>query len=113
MTSDTKYGDQIPDDHWDEDDEAVQEEQQAVTDSQIVEVLYRTDPRDLRFRVHVDRAHRIAESNQFDPHGRVDWADMPVPVRERVAEVVDGVNHHSELNPGTRIINPEEGDDDE
>jgi len=125
--SDTKYGDRIPDGHWEDEDDHQTDSpspQRATVETQTVEVTWRTDPRDLRYRVHVShgdhrwcpvasfagRAHRLAESNQWDPMGRVDWADLPLPVRKRVATVVAGVDDHQELDPETRIIDPDGGD---
>jgi len=124
----TKYGDRIPDDHWQEDDEDKEEsdsdgQQRAEVTAQTVDVIWETEPRDLRFTVHIThgdqrwmpvatfagRDHRLAESNQWDPMGRVDWADLPEPVRRRVTKVVAGVDDHEELDPGTRIIDPEDG----
>lgn len=130
--SETKYGNRIPDGHWEQDDDEedgesdTDSQQRTTVDSQIVDVIWRTDPRDLRFDVHVShgdhrwspvasfasRYHRIAESNQWDPMGEVDWVDLPVPVRRRVADVVAGVDSHEELDPETRIINPDEDGDE-
>jgi len=126
--SETKYGDQIPEGHWtDDESEATEDEThyRATVETQTVEVTWRTDPRDLRFRVHVShgdhrwcpvasfagRAHRLAESNQWDPMGRIDWADLPLPVQKRVATVVAGVDHHQELDPETRLIDPDKDQD--
>jgi len=118
----TKYGHLISDEHWESDEDASQDEDppRAEVRSQTVEVLWRSDP-DLKYRVHIShgdhrwapvasharRAHRLAESNQFDPMGDVDWTDLPIPVRERVAEVIAGVDEREDLNPGCRIVNTE------
>lgn len=133
MSSDnktTKYS--IPDDHWDDDNDE-EESESAAADaaaesrttvrSQTVEVVWEAEPRDLKYRVHIAhgenewepmasharRAHRIDGSNQWDPYGEVDWADLPMPVREAVAERVAGVESPAALAPQTRIVNPEAG----
>jgi hypothetical protein len=48
---------------------------------------------------HADRAHQVSGSNQFDPHGSVEWEELPAHVQERVAEVVAGVEGAAELAP--------------
>jgi hypothetical protein len=118
----TKYGDLIPDSHWDDTDEGEPVDtsdntSKADVESQTVELLWDADP-EIRYRVHIihgdvrwapvashaSRAHRLAESRQFDPMGRVDWADLPVPVQERVSDIVAGVDDREQLDPEVRLV---------
>jgi len=113
-----------PDDSEDDTENTGDEEpvHAAVVESQRVTVTFRRpDDRDLQYCVHVDhsehdwsplasfarRSHRLAESTQWDPMGEVDWVDLPVRVRQAVADAVAGVEERGELDPGFRVIDTE------
>lgn len=129
--TDTKYN--IPDGHWndsssepaaDDTDEDDNEDEGARVslESQTVDVRHEEANRLVRYRVrvqhgrrdrfplatHARREHQLAESGQWDLDGDVDWADVPVPVRQTVADVVSGVDSRADLDPGFRIFDDAE-----
>lgn len=99
----TKYA--IPDDHvWADEKQPEIEDLPPVAEvtSHAVEILHRGRDRmnsegDIRYRyvfedgevVGILRSHRLAESNQFDPMGSVGPFDVPVIVRELLADEMD------------------------
>jgi hypothetical protein len=127
----TKYGHLIGDDHsWDDEDDADDQADQSRSDlqNQSVKVLWEDDPRDLEYRAvishgnhdwepictHVQRAHRLADSNQFDPMGTVDWTDLPRAAQERVLDVVAGVERIEDLDPEQALgVSFEDGESDD
>ncbi|WP_134672637.1 hypothetical protein [Halorussus marinus] len=127
MSRDTKYGHLIDnsDDQNDADDVDEEPEPPAQLQYQTVKVLWRTEPRDLEFRAlishgdhswepictHVDRAHRIEGSNQFDPMGSRSWTEIPRRVQERIVDVVAGVDAVEELDPEHEIGFSRDGGD--
>jgi len=110
----TKYGHLISGDEFDEDD-IKDEDSEALVDlqHQTVTVLWTAGERDLEYRAvishgshdwepictHVRRAHQLADSNQFDSMGTVDWDEIPRVVQERVLDVVAGVERIDDLDP--------------
>ncbi len=113
MSESTKYGHLISADEFEEDDvEDEAPESRVEIQHQTVNVIWSDDP-DLKYQVvishgdhdwepicsHVWRQHRLAESNQFDPMGTVDWTELPRDVQERVVDVVAGVTDVEELDP--------------
>jgi len=129
--NDTKYN--IPGGHWtdssserasdDTDEDKNDDEARVSLESQTVDVRHEEANRLVRYRVrvqhgrrdrfplatHARREHQLAESGQWDLDGDVDWADIPVPVRQTVADVVSGVDSRADLDPGFRIFDDEEG----
>jgi hypothetical protein len=109
----TKYGHLISGDEFDDNIEDENTEPLVDLQNQTLNVLWTAGERDLEYRVvishgdhdwepictHVQRAHRIDGSNQFDPMGTVDWDEIPRAVQERVRDVVAGVERIEELDP--------------
>ncbi len=129
MSESTKYGHLISGDEFDEDDQGDEATGSRVElQHQTVKVLWEDEPRDLQYRAvishgdhewepictHVQRAHRIEGSNQFDPMSSVDWTELPREVQERVLDVVAGVERIDDLDPEQSLgVDLSSGDSDE
>jgi hypothetical protein len=127
----TKYGHLISGDEFNEDDieddEITEQSSPVDLQHQTVKVLWTAGERDLEYRAvishgdhewepictHVQRAHRLADSNQFDPMSAVDWTDLPRMVQERVLDVVAGVERIDDLDPEHALGVTLNGDYDE
>lgn len=115
--SDTPYGDLIPDDHWEADEQpAPDEEQPAVVDAHIVRVHHKTDPErshGYQYEFRVTYGHRWSPVatpvskrrwagnfwRKCDNLDGSDWVDVPYCVREKVADVVAGAAAPTDLDP--------------
>jgi hypothetical protein len=128
MAGETKYGYLISGDEFDEDDVKDEASESRVDlQHQTVKVFWEDEPRDLEYRAvishgshdwepictHVQRAHRIEGSNQFDPMSTVEWTDLPRMVQERVLDVVAGVERIDDLDPEQSLGVDLSGDSDE
>jgi hypothetical protein len=119
MTDGTKYGDRIPDDYWDEDDEQ-DAESPASLESHEVDVILTTDPTEdmgygrEKYTIHIGHDFEDSPVAVFATEHRwkgnfwrdvrqIDWHDVPGAVKREVADVVDcdGVN---DLHPGRRVV---------
>jgi len=116
MQSETKYGHLIDRDDEDDQDDTTCEETDAASrvslEHQTVNVIRDGDP-DIRYQVvvshgdhswepictHAWTEHQLAESNQFDPMGTVEWSEVPRDVQAAVVDVVAGVDAVEELDP--------------
>jgi len=127
MSSDTKYGHLIDrDDQGDTTVEDAEAESPVSLEHQTVNVVHAGDP-DIRYQVvvshgdhdwepvctHAWTEHQLAESNQFDPMGTVDWPDVPHDIQAAVVDVVAGVERTSDLDPEHELGVSLSGDSDE
>lgn len=125
MTQDnTKYGDRIPDDHWEEDNEQDGGPDRTRVKSHEVDVYHddETNPEDnysrSRYTVTIKYDNDTGDpyvlyvvkhrwkGNYWRDTTDLDWRDTPEPVREQVAAALP-VDGPDELDSGTRLI--EEG----
>jgi hypothetical protein len=122
----SKYS--VPDGHWDDTDEDDDEEDdapRATVDTQAVDIVYERGPEpnykytvrishgdhDMEpFAVSATRYRRKAQQ-YWREEQHEDWVDLPEAVRRRVATVVADVDSRSELDPGYRVINPDDDHD--
>jgi len=96
---DTKYGNLIHDGAFEADDDAEVEDEQRVSDHHVEIHWDDGSGRGRRFDVHLSHGHdwtplatlvyEMRWKGSYWRRGQqIDWADVPVPVRQRVAEIV-------------------------
>ncbi len=126
MGSDTKYGDRIPDDAWEEDDEPEGEDSPTSIKNHEVDVVLTTDPdADMgygreRYTISLtyddDRDDPVVlyvvehrwKGNYWRDTTDWDWRDVPDAVREQAVDVLP-VDDAAALTPENRLI-PEGGE---
>lgn len=115
--SGTKYGNLVPGDHWQEDEQPEpDEEQPAEVAAHVVRVHHKKDPEQpngYQYEFRVTHGHRwspiaipVAKrrwaGNFWRKCGDLegsDWPDLPLCVREQVAAVVADADAPIDLNP--------------
>ena len=113
----TKYS--VPDDYWEQDEQAESEYTPTHVDAHKVDVILTTDPTETmgygreKYTTHIvhdDEGVRVLyvtkhrwKGNYWRDIRDLDWLDVPGSVRQQVAAVVacDGVD---DLDPGVRVI---------
>lgn len=119
--SDTKYGDRLKDDQWDEpESEPEAADRTSVTDHE-VDVIYHTDPDQtdgygrekysatIRYDDETGEPYVLFvveyrwKGNYWRDVTDWDWRDVPDPVRERIAATLP-VENPDQLDSGTRLM---------
>lgn len=113
----------VPDDHWEEDDEDDNDgydDDRTSIQSHEVDVVLTTDPTEdmgygrERYTVHISHTNDDApyalyatkhrwKGNYWRDYKRIDWQDVPKRVRDRTADVV-ACDGPQDLHPGHRLI---------
>jgi len=119
--SDAKYGDAIPDDHWEEDDGAVEEGSPTTITNHEIDVILTTDPHEsggygrkkyscrIRYDEETGEPYVLYvvgyrwKGNYWRDTTDWDWRDVPRAVRQQVAAALP-VDSPDELDSGTRLM---------
>jgi hypothetical protein len=119
--SDTKYGDQIPDEHWEEEDDVVDDASPTTITNHEIDVILTTDPHEsggygrkkyscrIRYDEETGEPYVLYavgyrwKGNYWRDTTDWDWRDLPGAVRQQVAAALP-VDDPEDLDSGTRLM---------